>query len=101
MVKILICKICRQKCGLNYEVKYPYKETETTCNCNPANDYVMFRQQAWIATCLDATDIQYYKTGVITPTNCGSTLNHAVNLVFYGTQNGVDYWIARNYWGSD
>jgi C1A family cysteine protease len=49
---------------------------------------------------VDANDSAYkfYKSGIIKK-RCGTVINHAVLLVGYGTDNGVDYWMVKNSWG--
>jgi len=56
-----------------------------------------------IAICADASTWQLYIGGVIR-FMCGQNLDHAIQLVGYGTEDDVifghtDYWIIRNSWG--
>jgi hypothetical protein len=53
---------------------------------------------------IDATDagMKSYTGGIAKPV-CSATpkLDHAVLIVGYGTENGVDYWKIKNCWGTD
>jgi C1A family cysteine protease len=54
-----------------------------------------------IAIEADTMTFQQYTTGVITSSLCGTTLDHAVTAVGYGTDadSGVEYFLVRNSWG--
>jgi len=42
-----------------------------------------------------------YTGGIVAYDSCvAKTTNHAIQLNGWGTENGVDYWIARNSWGT-
>jgi cathepsin L len=45
----------------------------------------------------DTISFQTYTAGILDDPDCtGDLLNHVLLLVGYGTENGKDYWIARN-----
>jgi cathepsin L len=48
----------------------------------------------------DRTVFQHYTSGVMDSTACGTSLDHAITAVGYGTENGEEYYIVRNSWGA-
>jgi cathepsin L len=58
------------------------------------------KQPVVIAIEADTRYFQSYSSGILDSATCGTTLDHAVEIVGYGTENGVDYWNVRNSWGS-
>jgi len=49
----------------------------------------------------DQPVFQQYTGGVITSSTCGTTIDHAVLAVGYGTDStGQAYWLVQNSWGT-
>jgi len=49
----------------------------------------------------DTYYFQSYTSGVLTnAVLCGTTIDHAVVAVGYGQENGVNYFLVRNSWGT-
>ena len=55
-----------------------------------------------IAIEADTRYFQSYSSGILTDAaKCGKSLDHAVEILAWGSENGVDYWTIRNSWGPD
>jgi len=102
--------------GICTEADYPYMAAKGTCQkCTaavkissyadvPANNEAALQaavaqQPVSVAIEADKSVFQLYSGGVLTSTACGTSLDHGVLAVGYGTLNGVDYWQVKNSWG--
>jgi C1A family cysteine protease len=102
------------------EASYPYTARDGTCQYSSSNNTgvnatatnnVTPNDPAAMKKALDTTimsvaiqanqlSFQLYSSGIFTNTNCGTQLDHATNVVGWGTSGSMDYWIMRNSWGS-
>ncbi|XP_030749403.1 cathepsin L-like proteinase [Sitophilus oryzae] len=105
--------------GLEYESDYPYEGTDGTCKYDASkvgtkvSSYVSFSNDenklkeavgtaGPVAVAIDADYIQLYSGGIYSDSTCDPDyLDHGVLVVGYGAENGQDYWIIRNSWGSN
>ena len=55
-----------------------------------------------LAISIDANSYIFgmYKSGVLDSKLCGTSLDHAVLAVGYGTENGKEYWLVKNSWNT-
>jgi len=106
--------------GQDNDVNYPYRAVDQNCAFN-GDDYeakitgYKFATQsnneeemkAAIATvsplsiCIDASQWQFYSSGILKASKCGTSLNHCVQITGYDTSNDTPYWTVRNSWDTD
>jgi C1A family cysteine protease len=103
--------------GLDTDSCYPYTAQDGTCSsskCSPAGNigavipvsgsedemYKALGQYGPLSICADASSWSNYNGGVLTADQCGSDVDHAIQLTGYSPDQG-GYWIVRNSWGAD
>lgn len=105
--------------GQELESAYPYKGVDGTCTAEPTLGKVDVKSYATVRSYsedqlkaaiaigpvsvtieADTRVFQMYTGGILDSTKCGTSLDHAVAAVGYGTENGTDFYIVRNSWGA-
>jgi len=106
--------------GLTTSDNYPYKAVDQTCNTQAeAKKVAHIRSftdvghnssaalktavsQRVVSVAIQANAIVSYTGGVFNNKNCGTSLNHGVSVVGYGTDPSAGpFWIVRNSWGAN
>ncbi|OHS93105.1 Digestive cysteine proteinase 1 [Tritrichomonas foetus] len=111
-----------QQGHFNSEEDYPYEGVDGACRWNPdkpigfvdfyvgvnVDDEEDLKTKVAIlgvaSVAIDAGNQPFmsYTGGIFDNPECSSIfLDHAVAAVGYGAENGVEYWIVRNSWGTD
>jgi len=104
--------------GICTEADYPYTAQTGTCTtgCKPAvtvsgHHDVPAKDEDALAVAVavgpvsvaieaDKSAFQFYKSGVFDNAGCGTTLDHGVLAVGYGTLGNATYWKVKNSWGA-
>lgn len=106
--------------GIDTEDSYPYEAKDNKCRFNKEtigavvksfvdvtadNEIELQRAVATIgpiSVAIDASgQFRFYKKGIYYNSACGvGGLNHAVLAVGYGQEDGKDYWLVKNSWGT-
>jgi cathepsin L len=105
----------------NLEEDYPYTAKDGNCKFDSSKGYAQIQSYVSVesrnekdlaskvsslgpaSVCIDASNwsFQLYSSGIYDEPACSSSsLDHAVGCVGYGSENGVNYWIIRNSWGT-
>jgi len=109
--------------GQDPESAYPYTARDGTCRLNKgaivaklggsgyksiSKDEAVIQSSLTTVSpfsiCVDASSWQFYSSGVMTADQCGSSVDHCVQLIGYdttGAKQAKSYWTVRNSWGTD
>jgi len=101
---ITVCKNCSPGQG-NCWAQSPYQVwnvTEIGTIQNNITQMMQALQEGPIICYMGVTEQfeNYQGFGIFHDTTGDTSLDHVISLVGYGTQDGTDYWIGRNSWGT-
>ena len=108
--------------GMCLDEDIPYNAVSQACSdeekkCNKVADFLycmdvtpnneqvlmqaVYETPVSVAIEADVRVFQFYSGGIIDSSTCGTSLDHGVVIVGYGTEEDKDYWIVKNSWGED
>jgi len=104
--------------GLETDSKYPYTASDGKCSFDPSKIKVTISNWKYatqskdehamqkvlvnsgpLSICVDAESWQDYSSGILSAADCGTNLDHCVQVTGYDTGSG--FWSVRNSWGTD
>jgi len=104
--------------GAMTESSYPYTARDGSCKYSSNNTGVkttgytnvsadnptamknaLANQPIAVSIEADKFCFQSYSSGIFNNSTCGTRLDHATNVVGWGTSGSTEYWIMRNSWG--
>jgi len=62
---------------------------------------LVYEHGAVLAGVMASGPLQSYRGGIFSGCYPNSRIDHAISVVGYGTENGVDYWLIKNSWGTN
>ncbi|XP_033030354.1 cathepsin S [Lacerta agilis] len=106
--------------GIDSEASYPYEAKVGTCHYDPSaraatcSKYVPlpFGDEAALKDAVanigpvsvginaSLKSFFLYKRGVYDDPQCSQYINHGVVVIGYGTEEGKEYWLVKNSWGT-
>jgi C1A family cysteine protease len=89
---------CSPSCTKDAKVA-PASYTDVATNSDAAMMSALNQQPVAVAIEADQSAFQLYSSGVFTAP-CGTSLDHGVLAVGYGTLDGTDYYKVKNSWGT-